>query len=174
MWGWRTLSPNAPFATGRAYNAASNRKIMVFMTDGFNAWNSQPGTAVGSTYQPLGYYSYNGAVNARFANGASGDGVNYQSQLAASSANGSDYSSNARTALDDLTAEACANAKAQGVEIFTIGFSIPSNPIDAAGLALLKSCATNADHYFPVSDASQLNLAFSGIGSGLGKLRLSQ
>lgn len=33
-WGWRTLSPNPPFADGKAYGAA--KKILVLMTDGIN------------------------------------------------------------------------------------------------------------------------------------------
>ena len=35
LWGWRLLSPNAPFADGAAYSSAT-RKIMVVMTDGAN------------------------------------------------------------------------------------------------------------------------------------------
>jgi von Willebrand factor type A domain len=35
IWGWRVLSPHAPFADGAAYNTAT-KKIMVLMTDGAN------------------------------------------------------------------------------------------------------------------------------------------
>lgn len=173
MWGWRTLSPNAPFADGKKYNTQNNRKVMVFMTDGFNAWNSRRGTSVGSTYQPLGYYSYDGTANRRFPDGSGGNGVNYQSQLAAATTT-TDYYSTSRRMLDDITLEACTNAKAQGIEIYTIGFSIPSDPIDAEGLSLLQSCATNTAHYFPVQDAVGLNTAFSNIGASLSNIRLSQ
>ena len=38
MWGWRTVSPNAPFGDGRAYNwdgdLIRNRKFIIVMTDG--------------------------------------------------------------------------------------------------------------------------------------------
>lgn len=34
LWGWRILSPNAPFADGAAYNAS--KKILILMTDGAN------------------------------------------------------------------------------------------------------------------------------------------
>jgi Flp pilus assembly protein TadG len=173
MWGWRTLSPNAPFTAGRAYNAANNHKIMVFMTDGFNAWSSEPNTVTGSTYQMLGYYSYNGAKNIRFSDGSKGDGVNYQTTLAGAANSWTAYDATARKALDDLTLEACANAKAQGIEIFTIGFSIPTDPIDQEGLTLLQNCATNADHYYTAASADQLNGAFIKIGTALGHLRLS-
>jgi Flp pilus assembly protein TadG len=174
MWGWRTLSPNQPFAGGRSYSAPKNRKIMVFMTDGYNNWASQTSTATGSTYQALGYYSYNGTKNLRFPDGTTGNGVSYQDQLKNAANTSSNYWSASRDMLDELTAEACANAKAAGIEIFTIGFSTPDDKIDEQGLNLLKNCATNSDHYFKAENAKDLNAAFSSIGIGLGKLRLSQ
>ena len=73
-----------------------------------------------------------------------------------------------------MTRQACTNAKAAGIEVFTIGFSTPDDPIDAQGLALMKNCATNDDHYFKAENADQLNAAFASIGIGIGKLRLSQ
>jgi Flp pilus assembly protein TadG len=169
MWGWRTISPVGPFADGAAYNAQKNRKVMVFMTDGFNNWGSYRYTVVGSSYEALGYYTYNGQKNLRLPNTP----VDYQTQLTAAANSGSSYLSTSRKAQDALTLQACANAKAAGIEIFTIGFSTPTDPIDAQGLAVLQNCATNADHYFPVEDATELNAAFSTIGIGLGKLRLS-
>jgi Flp pilus assembly protein TadG len=174
MWGWRTISPNAPFAAGRAYNAANNRKVMVFMTDGYNNWQSNPGTVTGSQYEAPGYYSLNGAKNVRLPDGSKGDGVDYQTQLAAAAPNNyTDFHNKSRNAQDELTLEACANAKAAGIEIFTIGFSVPIDPIDAQGLALLQSCATNSDHYYTAANADELNAVFASIGLGLGKLRLS-
>ncbi|MCX7900128.1 MAG: VWA domain-containing protein, partial [Methylocystis sp.] len=174
MWGWRTLSPNQPFAGGRSYNAPKNRKIMVFMTDGYNNWKSQTNTATGSTYQALGYYSYNGAANVRFPDGTMGNRVNYQDTLKVAANSNSDYHDESRNMQDELTLQACTNAKAQGIEIFTIGFSTPDDQIDTQGLNLMKSCATNEDHYFKAENAAQLNAAFNSIGFGLGKLRLSQ
>ena len=174
MWGWRTISPVGPFAQGRAYSTANNRKIMIFMTDGFNNWSSYTNTVGGSTYEALGYYSYNGQKNLRLPNGTAGDMVDYQTLLAAAANKSSSYQSTSRQAQDDLTQQACANAKAAGVEIFTIGFSTSTDPIDAQGLDLLQSCATNTEHYFEAQNASQLNAAFSSIGIGLGKLRLTQ
>ncbi|WP_442754074.1 pilus assembly protein TadG-related protein [Methylocystis sp. JAN1] len=176
MWGWRTLTPSLPFSAGRAYGTQGNRKIMVFMTDGFNNWGAQTNTEVGSDYEALGYYTYNGAANKRLPDGTSGvgDATNYQTALTAAANTRTSYLSTSRKALDQLTLEACNNAKAAGVEVFTIGFSIPTDPIDQQGLNLLQACATNTDHYFAATNASQLNAAFSQIGIGLGKLRLSQ
>ncbi|PWB93099.1 hypothetical protein C5689_14670 [Methylosinus sporium] len=174
MWGWRTISPVGPFARGKAYSATGNHKVIVFMTDGFNNWGTQTRTVVGSDYESLGYYTYNGSANARLPDGSAGDGVNYRSALTASAGSKTSYLSTSRSAEDDLTLEACTAAKAAGVEIFTIGFSISSDPIDDQGLTLLKNCATNKDHYFAATDAESLNLAFSTIGTGLGSLRLTQ
>jgi len=75
---------------------------------------------------------------------------------------------------DELTRQACADAKSAGIEILTIGFSTPTDPIDAQGLSVLKACATNDGHYFKAEDAARLNAAFSQIGIGLGSLRLSE
>jgi len=175
MWGWRSISPNAPFASGRAYNTTNNRKIVVFMTDGYNNWVNAPGTVGGSFYESPGYYSFNGAKNVHLPDGGSGDKVDYQTQLAA--ANGSSSSSfygNSRNALDELTREACANAKAQGIEIFTIGFSIPADPIDTQGLTLLQACATNSAHYFAATDVSSFVSAFTQIGTALSHLHLTK
>lgn len=181
MWGWRTISPNGPFADAQPYNTQNNRKVMIFMTDGFNNWQSNTNTVGGSQYEAPGYYSYNGlnngcsgcGKNKRLPDGSKGNNIDYQSQLAAAGNSGTDYHDQSRNAQDELTLEACTNAKAQGIEIFTIGFTIPSDPIDTQGLALLQNCATNKDHYFTAQNASQLNAVFATIGTGLGKLRLS-
>ena len=38
MWGWRVLSPGAPFTDGRAYSTKNNTKVLVLMTDGQNTY----------------------------------------------------------------------------------------------------------------------------------------
>ena len=38
MWGWRVLSPGAPFAQGRPSNDPHNQKVIVLMTDGENTY----------------------------------------------------------------------------------------------------------------------------------------
>ncbi|PPD42030.1 MAG: hypothetical protein CTY15_12660 [Methylocystis sp.] len=175
LWGLRTISPNAPFSDGTAYNSDKVRKIMIVMTDGANVWTSRRRTVGGSDFQAPGYYSFNGAANVALPNGIKGDGVNYQTLLAAAAPNNStNFQSTARDAVDDLALQTCTSAKAKGVEIFTIGFSTPDDQIDAKGLELLQNCATNVDHYYKAENASQLNLIFSQIGIGLGSLRLSQ
>jgi len=59
------------------------------------------------------------------------------------------------------------------------GWKMATNIKQAGGkagllLALLTSCATNADHYFKAEDAAQLNDAFASVNSGLAELHLSE
>ncbi len=56
MWGWRTISPNAPFADGVAYNTSNNTKVIVLMTDGQNTWFDAANALNGSDYSAYGYY----------------------------------------------------------------------------------------------------------------------
>jgi hypothetical protein len=39
-WGRRTISPHGPFSDGRPYKTVDNQKIIIFLTDGMNAWGS--------------------------------------------------------------------------------------------------------------------------------------
>jgi hypothetical protein len=77
-----------------------------------------------------------------------------------------------RAALDELTLEACTNAKAKGIIVYTVGFSISSDPIDQQGQNLLANCATDSAHAFIANDANSLVSAFNQIGIGMGKLRI--
>jgi Flp pilus assembly protein TadG len=156
MWGWRSISPNAPLADGKPYDkssTATNQKVIVLMTDGYNNWSAAPNTWGLSTYEAPGYYT--------LANGRMPAG----NQNITSAAQ-------ARAALDQLTLEGCTNAKAQGIVIYTVGFSISSDPIDQQGQNLLANCASDAAHAFMANDASSLINAFNQIGAGMGKLRI--
>jgi Flp pilus assembly protein TadG len=156
MWGWRSISPNAPFADGKAYDTSptsSNQKVIVLMTDGYNNWSAVANTFGASMYEAPGYFTQ---ANGRLPPG--NQNITTQSQ--------------SRAALDALTLEACTNAKAQGIVVYTVGFSISSDPIDQQGQNLLASCATDASHAFIANDANSLVNAFNQIGAGMGKLRI--
>jgi len=169
MWGWRTISPNAPFGDGRAYNWDSatavgpgsqiiNRKFIVLMTDGDNVWNSNSNPN-GSIYSPFGYYR-----NSRLQTGTN--------------------SGNATTIMNTKTLEACTNIKAlrdkdnnEAVKIFTIGYSVPGAAISAAGLQLLKDCASTEGGqklYYTATNAAELNTVFANIAALLGKLSITR
>jgi Flp pilus assembly protein TadG len=156
MWGWRSISPKAPFSDGKAYDtsaSATNQKVIVLMTDGYNNWSAAPSTWGGSLYEAPGYFS--------LANGRMPPGNQNITSLQQS-----------RAALDELTLEACTNAKSKGIIIYTVGFSVSSDPIDQQGQNLLKSCATDDAHAFIAKDANSLSDAFNQIGIGMGKLRI--
>ena len=142
MWGWRTLSPNSVFADGSAYNARNTQKVIVLMTDGANTWSSQYPDA-SNTYWTSFYKSWYSAYG-YFRNA---DGSTPNGRLPPGNANPSN-NAQARAAIDQLTLEACTNAKAAGVLIYTVGFSVPSDPIDQEGLTLLQNCANNASQAF--------------------------
>ncbi len=76
--------------------------------------------------------------------------------------------------MDAKTLEACTNAKAAGVKIFTVGFSSGGNGISSAGKALLEACASAPSNYYLATNASQLNAAFEDIGNSLAGLHLSR
>jgi len=65
-------------------------------------------------------------------------------------------------------------AKAQGVAVYTVGFSVASDPIDAGGLDLLKKCATSSDMAYVANDSTQFLAAFDEIARKIGALRLTQ
>lgn len=169
MWGWRTLSPNSVFADGQPYassanssNATTINKIIILMTDGTNSWGVNLNAPTGSLYFAAGYFKNANNTTAK-----------PRLTTAYQNANLSDGDT-ARKALDALTAEACANAKAVNISIYTIGFSIPSDPIDAAGQKLLKTCASADNQYFLANTSDDLIAAFQQIQASIGALRLTQ
>ena len=151
MWGWHTLSPNAPFGDGRAYGTERLTKIIIIMTDGENVM-SDSGNPNRGTYSGLGYI--------------------YQNRLGITS--GSD--SQRRTAMDnrfdDPTAgveDMCGNMKDQDIEVYTVAVQV-----DGSAQTLLRRCATDADHYFPVDSAAGIGAAFDRIAGAIENLRISR
>ncbi|HUZ67657.1 MAG TPA: TadE/TadG family type IV pilus assembly protein [Beijerinckiaceae bacterium] len=153
MWGWRTLSPNGPFQDGSPYN--STKKIIVMMTDGMNfvpaitaSMNNGLPPIGGSGYGALGYAAFDtGRIPAGY-------------QTVTSQANG-----NQSPAMDELTREACANARAAGISIYTIGFQAV-DIISASGQQLLKDCAGDPSHFYLVTDEPSLAKALASISLG--------
>jgi Flp pilus assembly protein TadG len=145
MWGWRLLSPGAPFTQGRPYGDAHNQKVIVLMTDGENT-----------------YSRYSGSHNWTFY-GAFGFG-----------AKGRLGTTNSSTALinemNAKTRTACTNAKAEGIIVYTIAFRLESN---ASTRALLAACATDSSKAFTASDGTALYNTFQAIGREIAQLRVA-
>ena len=63
VWGWRLLSPGAPFTEGKPYETEGNRKAIIIMTDGVNFFSgvnrrcTQTNPRYSSQYTGYGYLS---------------------------------------------------------------------------------------------------------------------
>jgi Flp pilus assembly protein TadG len=78
------------------------------------------------------------------------------------SASSTTVNSNARTT--------CANMKAQGIEIYTVGFMLDT----AMARETFRQCATSAEHNFSAANGNQLKDAFRAIAYKAVPLHLSQ
>ncbi len=144
MWGWRTLSPEPPFTEGRPYSTEDSQKIMIVMTDGENNLPFK------STHNKSGYAAF---------------GYGAQGRL------GTTHSTAAyRAALDQKLLEACSNAKAKNIKIYTIAFRLENDP---ATRSLLSQCATSTSEAHVASDNAGLISVFQGIGRDVSKLRIA-
>ncbi len=70
---------------------------------------------------------------------------------------------------DVRTLAACDEIKANDIDIYVIGFNLS----DAATIAMLTSCASTADQYYPANSGADLIADFAEIGPALGELRLT-
>lgn len=144
LWGWRVLSPTAPFTEGVAYGDEKWVKAMVLLTDGENDVNGGGNGFNKSTYNAFGF-ARNGHL-------------------------GSTSGSNAEATLNTKVATVCGSIKAQGIQLYTIGFQVSSSTITN----LLKNCATKPDMYYSSPTNAQLASIFGDIAQGLDELRIAQ
>ena len=71
---------------------------------------------------------------------------------------------------DQLTRQACQNARDNDIEIYTIAFG---TSITTAGKAVLQACATDLNNYFVASDAADLARSFRSILANIFTVRLT-
>lgn len=98
-WGWRVLSPGAPFTEGSSFNDPDVQKALILLTDGNNEIVSQ------STFNKSDYTSFGYIGKKRL---------------------GTNKISNARKIIDEKVAEMCGRVKDEGVRIYTITFQLSS------------------------------------------------
>lgn len=172
MWGWRTLSPEAPYTEGKSFEDKEWRKVVVLMTDGENdvgtnqSW-SMPPAATGTLYTAFGYSKVALAKN-RF---------------------GTDVQSQARGKVDAAFQTACANLKAftkmrenkagqklPSLEVYTIGFQVKTEWEQP-----LRDCASDPElnggkyqYYVKADNKQELEGAFEAIGARLKSMYLSK
>ncbi|HEY8615764.1 TadE/TadG family type IV pilus assembly protein [Phenylobacterium sp.] len=144
VWGWHTLTPNAPFSDGRAYNTPHLRKIVILMTDGDNTMYDS-GTDNASYYGGLGFIWQNMLP-----------GLGTSSTLA-----------QRQTAMNGRLSALCTAMKARRIEIYTVRVEV-----SGGSSTLLQNCASSPDKFFEVSQASQLGAAFDAIAAAITNLRI--
>ena len=143
-WGWYMVSPNFNSVTGAgaaAYSPTEVMKSVVIMTDG--EFNTP----------------YCSGVIAQ--DSGTGSGSNAE-KIACDATNGDPFAQG--RAL-------CDGMKAQGITIYTVGFTIA-----AGGNAenMLKYCATSAGNYFNAASGADLSTAFAAIGRDITRIRISR
>ena len=99
-WGWRVISPGAPYTEGKAYDDPEVNKAIILLTDGENVLGTQ-NNHNGSYYTAYGY----------LAEGRLGTTNGWT----------------ASNRLDDKTAQICENIKERGIRLYTITFQVSSS-----------------------------------------------
>lgn len=166
-WGTRLLTPNSPFP-GADPSSSSTRKVMVMLTDGeqttemrypdCNTTQNSSGTPYafdpaalglgGRRLGPNGPRDFFGPYGYIFDSDPFGVGFTDYAQVDAS--------------LDPLALDACAAAKSQGIEVYSIAVSASAGPGTTVH-DTLRACATSAAHFFYAADEAALKTAFATV-----------
>lgn len=149
-WGWRMISPGAPFTEGVPYTQKDVIKVIILLTDGEN--NIAGNSSFGSFFSAYGYKNLPATNN----------------QL------GTD----ANATLNSKTTQACNNIKADqdgdptntDILLYTIVFNVNSPTIQT----LFRNCATDPGKYFNSPSTSDLESTFQTIAMGLNQLRIAK
>jgi hypothetical protein len=165
VWGFRVLSPGEPFAEGGPYDEATS-KVMIIMTDGENTQYNLPS---------LNYCSNaTAALNGSCYNSAYGWPRNHTS---ATPRMGPFNTSNAELVrqMNERTSQTCANAKAEGITVYTIGLATNavSQSTQATVEKMLRECATSPDRAHLPKSPTELKAVFQRIANDLSALRLA-
>lgn len=155
IWGWRILSPDAPFTEGSDPETTDGkrwRKFMVLMTDGRNNMGASS-THNLSDYSPYGYMAQ--------------DRLNVLPSSVTSPSSADNYYEDE---FDNKTIRICHRARASGIKVFAIGFAIHSG---SSVEKMLQACAVDEDAYFLAQDADALHEAFGKITDQIVELHVS-
>jgi len=143
-WAWRVLSPDAPFAMAKPYDAANNKKYMIILARGAN-W------IVGLKNMNESYYS------------AWGYGANNR-------LNSSSHTTPSLTdSMNQKSRDACRGASDKGVLVYTIGFGVS----DAHTRSMLQYCASLPSMRYTAETADELRAIFESIGRDLTPVRIT-
>ncbi|HYD88147.1 MAG TPA: pilus assembly protein [Vitreimonas sp.] len=166
-WGWRVLSPTAPFTEGAPYGP-DVRKVIVLMSDGENT-NVGTDAVMEGDYSAYNYMGF-------WRNHASGNLITQllfgvlHGVLPSQFRRNINSSNSYVTYVNNRQAQLCTNIKNAGIEIYTVIF----RETDSATVNMMRACATSQEHFFRADSAAELSEAFSTIGTGIGSLRLTR
>jgi hypothetical protein len=156
-WGWRTLSPGAPYTEGADYGDENWTKAMVFLTDGLNTVDSN------NTWHKSNYTAYNYLI---------------RGQLGTTSA------SAAETEQDNRTQLVCSRIKAEGIRVYTILLEEDAQRArnlmeacasgDPSGSTANKCNGNGSKLCYESPSASELKGIFQEIAQDLSNLRISK
>lgn len=137
-WGWRMLDPGwGPYlpVAPKPYNQTNNKKVLLFMTDGFNQWyDSSPSPT--------------------------GDPTAYGFQLTGNTLGISSIGAS-RAAIDNKFLSLCAQAKAKGIEVYTLLFMGG----DAQAVNMLTTCASRPSNFFNATTTTEIVTYFQDIAN---------
>ena len=147
MWGYRALSPAAPFTEGAEYSDKKWRKAVVIMTDGENDILTR-NSHWGSTGTSYGFASEE----------RMGVGVDTADKM--------------ETEMDNKMLRICQRMKDDGILVYTIMFGLNSTRVEE----LFKACATAPESPFfhDASSSTDLDRAFADIANDLVDLHVSK
>lgn len=156
-WGWRTLSPTAPFTEGSDYGDENWTKAMVFLTDGLNT------TPSNSTWHKSDYTAYNYLIRNTL---------------------GTTNAATSETVQDTRTSTVCTRIKQAGVRVYTILLEedamraktlMEGCASDDESKNPANKCKNNANKLCYESPSSaELKGIFQDIAQDLSNLRLSK
>ena len=162
-WGWRTLTPGEPFNNGRAKDTYGNKKIMIVMTDGNN------------TYYPTNSFYSGYSQRNRSYQGGYGMSVNERIFDGYTDIANPNHDFNTFTkAMDSHLKKTCDNAKADGMQVYSIAFDIPNG---SSAKAMMEYCASpkpGGKRYYDASNNAELIQAFQEIAEDIAELTITK
>jgi len=147
-WGWRVISPSAPYTEGTAYDDKDYKKVIILLTDGENTI-PEAGGWFGSNHNKSEYTAYGYLAEKRL---------------------GTDHHGTAVKRLDEKTLRICDNVKEAGIRLYTITFQVNDNGTKE----MMRKCATSANMYFNSPSSSELKEVFKTIAQELNALRIAK
>ncbi|PWW01716.1 Flp pilus assembly protein TadG [Hoeflea marina] len=143
-WGWRLLSPTAPYTEAADFDTEKVSKILVIMTDGTNVSYGSSSTVNKSDYGSYGF-------------------------LSDKRINSTTTQSDAEAYLNTSTASMCTEIKKLGIEVYTVLYNTTASSV----VTMFTNCATRKENFFMASDVASLKSAFSAIGQSVSGVRLT-